>query len=122
TGEIVINLDPYANDPGVDGIADTYTYSITGQNTGFNDSNNTGTFLELEDDTYDVIVTNNDLGCPSDVVPVVVSDIQVLPTIDFTMNPNTRCVAPFNGSVTLNLIDTNPVDFTTHTVNWYDGA
>ncbi|QSE96780.1 T9SS type B sorting domain-containing protein [Fulvivirga lutea] len=121
TGEIVITLDPYANDPGVDGNPDTYTYSITGQVTGFTANNNTGVFQNLEDDTYDVVVTNDDLGCPSDVVPVVVSDIQIPPVIDFTMNPNTRCIAPFNGSVTLNTIDGNPFSPATHTINWYDG-
>ncbi|WP_185153334.1 hypothetical protein, partial [Fulvivirga lutimaris] len=124
TGEIVITLDPYANDPGVDGVADSYTYSITGQNTGFTDSNSTGTFIELEDDTYDVIVTNDDLGCPSDVVPVVVDDIQILPVIAESIQSSTNCSLPDNGELSIVDIDgeANPAVFnTTHTINWYNG-
>lgn len=104
------------------GAAGPFSYSWTGPG-GFTAS--TEDLSNVQDGSYDVTITDVNTGCSTTVTNIVVNG--VFPAISATgiITDNTKCVAPFNGAIILNVLPagaysfawTGPSGFTSNSKN-----
>ena len=84
----------------VAGGSGTYSYAWTRTSGGFNAS--TQDISGLPAGTYNVTVTDTPSGCTATLSATVVDSPPTI-TITNSKQPNTRCVAPFNGSIDITI-------------------
>ncbi|MEP0367644.1 MAG: LamG-like jellyroll fold domain-containing protein, partial [Cyclobacteriaceae bacterium] len=110
TGYLYEIFDGATNDPGAEITAKSDITVLDGT-TGH-------TFEDLEDGTYRIRVTNNELTCQS-YEDIIVGDSSVDPTISsITVAPNTNCSSP-SGSFNVEMPGDDAADYT---YVWYAGA
>ncbi len=96
------------------------TLPLPAPNTG-----NISTATQLQGGTnvfFTAKVVNDVTGCES-TLTMPVADISVLPSITLTVDNNEKCVAPFDGSISIaSLTDVNSPAADTYTIRWYNGS